>query len=197
VGEGMNNCADNEYAIQEFLHRHFVGRLYEVPNIYLYSWESDFISVTRSGYVHEFEIKCSKADYRNDHKNKPEKHTILKHGHRELNNWEKKSLGCGYKLLNQSEITPDNKILKNRPNYFWYVCPENIITDVPDYAGLMYVKGLNPIVKKAPKLHNVKISDHQKIKLLSSMYHRYWQTRYDLRRERITNEQRILATAGN
>lgn len=193
----MNDCAETEYAIQEYLHRYFVGRLYEVPNIYLYSWESDFISVTRSGYVHEFEIKCSKADYHNDYKNKPERHTILENGYRELNHWEKKSLDNNFSLFNREKLTADNKILENRPNYFWYVCPEGIIADVPDYAGLMYVKNLNPVIKKAPKLHPVKISDHQKIRLLTSMYHRYWQIRYDLKQERISNEQRILATAGN
>jgi len=166
-----------------------------VPNVYLYSWESDFISVTRSGYIHEFEIKCSKADYHKDHKNKQEKHCVLARGYRELNFWEKKSIANNVPLFNQDKLTSDKKILKNRPNYFWYVCPPDIITEIPDYAGLMYIRGLNTVIKKAPKLHNTKITDYQKLKLLASMYHRYWQMRYDLKRARLDNQQRnILAT---
>jgi hypothetical protein len=173
----LNNCAEiNEYTIQDALHRYWSGRIYEVPNIYLYRWESDFISVTKSGYVHEYEIKTSKADYRNDHKNKTEKHGILINGFRTPDKWD---------LVNtRYKFTTDNKIICQRPNYFWFVCKQGIIEEVNNYAGLIIIKqhGGIDIIKSAPRLHKDKITEYQKTKILTSMYHRYWQMRFDLKR---------------
>ena len=174
------NEYNTEYKIQDFTHRLFTGRLYDVPNVYLYRWESDFISVTKSGYVHEFEIKCSKSDFKNDAKHKAERHGILQNGHRNPAKWERYYIDNG---SNMYKLTKDGNIICNRPNYFWFICPDGLITEVPEYAGLMYATHLNFIIKKAPKLHGNKISQGQLIKLVSSMYHRYWQIRYDLNRK--------------
>lgn len=106
-----------------------------IPNIYLYNWESDLISVTQSNSVFEFEIKCSKWDYLNDFK-KEAKHE-------------------SFKLL---------RGVLGIPNYFYYVCPDGLIdiNDIPEYCGLLYVMqyGMKKHIKekkKAPVLHSEKL----------------------------------------
>lgn len=47
-----------------------------------------------------------------------------------------------------------------KPNYFWYVCPEGIISEAecPKFAGLMYItdSGTFRCIKSAPCLHKAK-----------------------------------------
>jgi hypothetical protein len=83
-------------------------------------------------------------------------------------------------------------------NYFWYVCPENMVSkeDVPDHAGLIYIvpnkyntrrqTGYGTfckptetfvIVKQAPRLHAGKISDKHKEYLSRGLMLRYWSQR--------------------
>ena len=51
---------------------------YAIDGQYVFGWESDKLIMMRSsGLVYEFEIKISKADFKNDFKNKQRKHTIL------------------------------------------------------------------------------------------------------------------------
>ena len=173
----------NEAAIQDFLQRHFFsGRQYGIPNIYLYSWESDFLSVTRAGRVHEYEIKVTKADFAAD-AGKVEKHQILENGHRDLNGYERLCLedqekrGWEIPGFMADKMTADKRMPGKRPNFFWYVCPENIITDVPGYAGLIYCKPYLRIVKTAPLLHKDKITADMEKKILTSFYYRYWKIR--------------------
>ena len=47
-------------------------------------------------------------------------------------------------------------------NHFIYVVPKDMVkpTEIPEYAGLIYVEGDNiEIIKKAPKLHNFKANE--------------------------------------
>lgn len=46
-------------------------------NLFVYHWESDYIAITKNGYVYEVEIKISRADFLNDFKHKEEKHLLL------------------------------------------------------------------------------------------------------------------------
>jgi len=47
-----------------------------IPNMNgFFRWEADLISVTRSGYIHAFEVKTNKADYKRDFRKK--KHDLL------------------------------------------------------------------------------------------------------------------------
>lgn len=51
-----------------------------IPNIYFFPmWESDMLYVTKSGYLHEFEIKLSLSDFRADGR-KEYKHMMLADG---------------------------------------------------------------------------------------------------------------------
>ena len=36
------------------------------PNVFLYAWESDLVTVSPLGLVHEIEVKCSRSDLKND-----------------------------------------------------------------------------------------------------------------------------------
>ena len=114
-------------------------------NIYLYEgWECDLISVTYSDIITEYEIKRSRADYLADFQKK-DKHFSTKNGY--------------------------------GANYFYYACPIGLIkkSEVPEYAGLIYCNGKGSYVsKKAPILHNEKMSYNQlkklAIKIMSSKY---------------------------
>jgi len=120
-----------------------------VPNVFAFEWESDFLSVTRAAFVHEYEIKISRSDFRLD---------LKKHRHDVLT----------------------SKAECERPNFFWYVAPENIIPirEVPKHAGLMIANGRNlRIVKKAPSLHREKITRKLAVKILTSYQYKYWNLR--------------------
>lgn len=137
------------------------------PNKILDRWfECDMVSVTKSNYINEFEIKISKSDFKQDFK-KTEKHACLR-GDKTI------ILESGYK---------EDLSWYGRPNYFWYVCPENLIplSDIPSYAGLMYAldSGHLKKIKKAPLLHREKISEEQKVRILRKFYFEYWNKRID------------------
>ena len=148
---------------------------YDLDGLYVFEWESDKFIETRSGLIYEFEVKISKADFKNDFKHKQDKHIILEgeehYGDKYLpkyyeylkanekyGEWATKSF---HKYADESPryLVGGHK----RPNYFYYCTPPGMIdeSDVPSYAGLVYIDkaGLIRIVKKAPKLHNEKISD--------------------------------------
>ena len=150
---------------------------YNVDNLYIFDWESDKLLETRSGYIYEFEIKISKADFKNDFKHKKDKHIILageeRYGDKYLPKYyefleanRKTSNWCGQNFLKSAENDPTYLVSGHkRPNYFYYAVPTDLIKveEVPDYAGLVYVdeKGNLTIKKSAPKLHSEKYKDSQ------------------------------------
>ena len=104
-------------------------------------WEADLIEINKSWEIAEYEIKCSKQDFKADFK-KERKHKEL-------------------------STLADLSIL---PNYFSYVCPEGMIeeADVPEYAGLYYImesrnklKKVPRVIIKPPILHNERV-DYEK-----------------------------------
>jgi hypothetical protein len=137
---------------------------YFTENLNVYDWESDVLKITRSGYAYEFEIKISRGDFKNDFKHKKKKHLLL-----------------------------ENKENKSKmPNYFYYVVPEDLITEdeVPEYAGLIYVHatiiGNSRVyyqfqeIKAAPKLHSDKI-DENNLNLIDKFYYNYihWKHKHE------------------
>ena len=124
---------------------------YIMPNIYIKGRECDVYAETTSGYSHEYEIKVSYADYKNDLQ-KGRKHQLLMEG---------KRVNRFYYVV--PFVDENNKI-----------DTKNIITVdiIPPYAGLIYyVNGRFYTEKEAPLLSKVKIS-HQNA-VLKSAYHRY------------------------
>jgi hypothetical protein len=164
------------------------------PNANVYEWESDLLQITKARFVHEYEIKCSRADLLNDVKSKVEKHRGLKDGkytNRMRKYWVdmRENILSGKKTYNSLKQCED-QLLKHPeflpvPNYFWYVIvgftnykPEElpeyagiIVMDLPDttypYARLEFIRG-------APRLHKNKLTDKDMIKALQSIQYRFW-----------------------
>lgn len=162
--KNKENIKYSEETIQRSLRYNFLSPSsvkYFTENLNIFNWESDVVKFTKSGYVYEFEIKISKADFKNDFKNKKNKHAILEN----------------------SETGNEKK-----PNYFYYVVPKDMITveDVPEYAGLIYVIPYSEKrfgfleVKKAPILHKTKF-DFENSNLMDKFYYNYihWKQKHE------------------
>lgn len=147
-----------EAAIQWLIaHSHNFGTV--IPNVHTDSYggsEVDALYITNSGYVHFYEIKCSKSDFKNDFKKK--RHQLL---------------------LSRS---PKINI---KPKYFWYVCHGFSITpnEVPEYAGLILISKygsleIYPPAKQAPILFNEKLTPKQQQFINKKILHRYLNHKY-------------------
>lgn len=104
---------------------------------YLFSdWEIDVLSLNKSDYLTEFEVKVSRSDFKADSKKRK---------------WQ----------------FYEKKIETMISNYFYYACPNGLITEneIPVFAGLIYVAndGIE-LIKKAPLLHKAK---HDRNKVLT------------------------------
>ena len=122
-----------------------------VPNSKsVYPWECDLLSVTRAGYVHEYEIKLSRADFLAD-KKKRRKHQVL-----------------------ANAFYPHHRL----PIYFWYVTYELVDLEIPEYAGWieLYAYGgdalYTRIKKPAPRLHKTKVTEKQRDTLVRANAYR-------------------------
>lgn len=156
-------------------------------NCYPINWfESDFISITGSDFIHEFEVKRTAADFRNDF-TKEVKHSWLG-GKRDIVKLDERHKRG---LLNVEKNDDDTVKIQYEydlskfegPNYFWYVCPVGVIKieDIPSYAGLIEVNDKNlvmNIVKEAPRLHKNKITIERKQQLWMGIMFKYWKAYY-------------------
>jgi hypothetical protein len=129
----------------------FINHKYLINNAYIFDWESDFFSVTESGYVYEVEIKITRGDFKDDF-NKTQKHM----------------------LLESSEAQSNVK----KPNKFFYAAPKGLLNtiEIPKYAGLIEIPNIDemPVVSKnAPFLHRENSLNLLKDILLDKFYYRY------------------------
>lgn len=159
----------NERQAQDAVYIHCAIKNHElvVPNSCLFGWESDVVSVNRTGFISEFEIKVSRSDFKQDAKK--ERARLL------------------VDPVERSALFGDRT--HPRPNYFFYAVPEGLIQpeEVPDYAGLVYVckrveghhlyYGTAREIKPAARLHREKISDWQRNQLCRALSGRYWRQR--------------------
>ena len=148
---------------------------YVIENLYVFRWESDKLIETRSGLIYEYEIKVSRSDYKNDFKNKKDKHVILEGKEEHIPSYEEHKMRMGYYGKDGDKYYRTENFKK--PNYFYYAVPEGLVdvSEVPEYAGLIYVlpEGVQEskdgkwcfegfyVVKKAPKLHDKKYTDDE------------------------------------
>lgn len=123
---------------------------FEMVGFIFYAWESDYLAISKAGYVYECEIKISHSDFLNEAAHKQEKMRLL--GGEDMtvakyHSYDKHGIECGKEPM-------------QKPNYFWYVCPEGIISEAecPKFAGLMYItdSGTFRCIKSAPCLHKAK-----------------------------------------
>ncbi len=129
----------------------FINHKYQINNAFIFDWESDFFSVSDSGYVYEVEVKISRSDFKDDF-NKVEKHKLLE------------------------SVNPDTCRLK--PNKFFYAAPKGLLSTamIPPYAGLIEVTSPNSmavVAKEAPFLHKEDSFTNLKDILLDKFYYRY------------------------
>lgn len=183
-----------EQSIQQRLNHFFASYKYKADGLYVFSWESDKLIWTKSGYIYEFEIKISRSDFKNDFKHKKEKHIVLastiardkakeiqtslfEQKAQENRHWSREMLERRY-----GDIDAMAKG-KRMPNYFYYAVPTGMLEpdEVPPYAGLIYidseyryVKQSYRIVKEAPQLHKTKYTDAE-LNLGEKFYYN-WQT---------------------
>lgn len=172
-----------EQKIQRVLNNFMASPKYKVDGLFVFRWESDKLLWTKAGYIYEFEIKISRADYKNDFKHKAEKHLLLSSKMPQesgpiqqdlfdnlLKHEQKRYPGITKEQLHPY---PENTKL---PNFFYYAVPEGMLEpdEVPPYAGLIYITTYHSdtlkdepdkwyhdikIVRKAPQLHKTKYTD--------------------------------------
>lgn len=152
----------NSIDIQKSLYWHLFKKSHTLicPNKHLDKWfECDMLSVTGSDYLHEYEIKISKADFKADFK-KIEKHKVLESS------------------IKKEPLTEKKLMRLKCPSYFWYVTPIDLLTeeDIPEYSGWMEVSERTGVIIKrdAKRLNSNKIDDSCKMRILESIYHRFW-----------------------
>jgi len=145
----------NSYEINKYLYSHYINFNYVLFNTYVFGWESDFLATSKTGYIHEVEIKISKTDFKHDfnktHFNGKNKHEFL---------------------LDKNEIF--------KPNKFFFACPEGIIKpeQLPDEYGLFYLYKDDwqyfKLIKKAKFLHKTQLLEEKTIlrKLMRKFYFR-------------------------
>lgn len=129
--------------VMDILDKEFVSSaMYTLTNLYLYSWESDFVKISKGGFVYEVEIKLTHSDFESDFK-KEGKHKLFK---------------TQYDRINSKWGSVKKEGIVNCPNYFYFATLEGVIEkdEVPAYAGLIYVypdKKYIQVVKEAPRLN--------------------------------------------
>lgn len=164
-----------------------------MDGLFVFGWESDKLIWTKAGYIYEFEVKISRADYMNDFKHKVEKHLLLNSAmpdeHTETREADLFDNLIKEKRKRYPQITMEQaknmqkSVGERMPNYFYYAVPEGMLEadEVPPYAGLIYIgeeKGLT-IVREAPRLHTTKYTDGE-LNLGEKFYYnmKTWQRNY-------------------
>jgi len=106
-----------------------------VPNYFLGHFECDVLKVSKSGQYSEYEIKVSRADFKNDFK----KQNYVKTGRT-----EKKLFGGSLydHPVYEYRTKHDMIVCNERCNRFYFVVPEGLIKvdEVPAGLGLIYAK---------------------------------------------------------
>lgn len=165
ANKGKGNITSKD--IVSALSNLFINHKYVINNAYIFDWESDFFSVSESGYVYEVEIKVTRGDFKDDF-NKTSKHTLLE--------------------------SADPEINLKRPNKFFYAAPKGLLNtiEIPKYAGLIEIDSLDdmPVISKnAPFLHRENSLNLLKDVLLDKFYYRY--------RDYFVKEQTLLENKGS
>jgi len=145
----------DEFIIQNALYHHVLSKQHSciIPNIYLGSSEADLISVTKAGYINEYEIKITRSDFKADFKKS--KHSFLK---------DRQKTFRAYFWF----VTPEGLV---------------DVDEIPEYAGFIAVRKGRRVgwvcreIKRPPRLCSEKINTWQKDQILTAYMHRFWNMR--------------------
>lgn len=133
-------------------------------NVYFKTFESDFITITKAGYMHEVEIKISVSDFQADFQ---KKHKIYNREAR------------GYDFFHKHEMIKSGEYgLKT----FSFATPQGLlkIHEVPDYCGFYEIAqdGIVSLVRKPPILKNPQKMNKQERCKLNDFYKWRWRALY-------------------
>lgn len=164
--------APTERTIQLLLYRTFGQRAQiAVPNYTPAGWhECDFWLVTRAGYMREYEIKRSVADFRAD----AHKLALPKY---------KTAPGGGWTAI--PSMAKHERLAEGDPQgpvQFWYVTPSGLLAneELPLWAGLIEVEPARLRLRianggrTAPRLHKTKASPAVIVHARGICCYRYW-----------------------
>lgn len=155
------------------------------PNALLYAWESDLLTVTPEGHVCEVEIKCSRADLKQDLRKPKHSQGMLMNG-----SFYVKASG---RSLTRNEAHEQQRQQRGaqvcrRPNYFCFAMPCTVYRTepriaLPTYAGVYTVDEQGRVFeeRRPIQLHTERIAQKDMLALARKMHHRYWE---ELRRSR-------------
>lgn len=156
----MKEVKINAKYVQERVGKLFENHEHHFHNRYIFGrdWESDFFSVTKTGYCYEVEVKISKSDYKAD---------FEKFKHKLFEGRNEKSVIKEAKFRKRRKrtvrISPEKSVnpqTAKMPNRFFFACPDGLIdvNYIPEYAGLIYVSesGYTRVIKQAPFIHKRK-----------------------------------------
>lgn len=146
----------NSKIIQKRLWNRFRSHNYKLSNVFVFDWESDFFSITKSGYCYEIEIKISKADFKADF-NKMVRNT-RKHEF----------------LLKYDSIF--------KPNKFFFAFPVGLIdyNEIPLEYGIIEIdETSSKLVRDAKFLHKEQLLG--KVKFLRSLLDKFYWRNIQLR----------------
>lgn len=159
----------NELSIQLAIFAKLVSSHHHIcPNLTPPGWfECDVFAITNAGYMHEFEIKLTKQDFKKD---------AEKSG-----GWRAKAIGLPAKYAR----------IENRdeqgPSRFYYVLPEGIVdsADVPEWAGIhRATSGRFGVVlrkeREAKIIHKKKVEPLIIERVSKTFYWRMWSAKKSL-----------------
>ncbi len=133
MSDGRNNSTVPDRLTERHIQAALVGYLrgdtnLVMGNVYVKgsSWESDVIAVTKAFYWHEYEIKLSVADYRNDFQKR-------------ISGFSPKSQRKHDVYASRGELAKRYGRLLPRPKSFSFVVPEGLLDDidVPKHCGII------------------------------------------------------------
>jgi len=133
-------------------------------NMFLKWFESDFISITKAGYMHEVEVKISRHDFKADFEKSSRK-------------WDFKAKKDKV-LIKHEAIKAGEYGLKT----FSFATPEGLLSrkEIPEYCGHYEVNenGLVITLKDPPILNNPKKIDENELHSLKNFYKWRWRKLY-------------------
>lgn len=137
-------------------------------------WECDVWRLTKAGFVDEYEIKLTVADFKKDFEKTSSGSLVI-------------GTGFPFRITN-SEVKRKHDLIaagdSTGPNRFWFIAPSDVLPKVtiPEYAGVMeaFTSNRHPdgraffrLIRKAPWLHKQKW-DGDPVKVRDVFYWRFW-----------------------
>ena len=142
-----------------------------LPNVHVFGWESDFVTLSRAGYLTEIEIKVSHADFLADARKTVSRGPRRWYGDRAPTT-KHEALTSGSILGRTGKAC-----VCERPSRFFYACPAGMLAldEVPEWAGLLEVDAAGRVkeLRKARRLHAEPATAEQLERMHASAYHRF------------------------